>query len=117
MPTISEPEPEQAGLEAAAVELVKLLDTDHPEVVEQALEAVLGYSDDPEGIALLRDLPPPADASQALLRLAARSVSNPKLRTDAAVALVNLSSDAEIADDLAQAGAAATALAPLSARP
>ena len=64
MPTISEPEPEQAAVEAAAVELVKLLETDHQEVVEQALEAVLGYSDAPEGIALLRDLPPPTDAPQ-----------------------------------------------------
>ena len=109
MPTISEPEPEQAAVEAAAVELVKLLETDHQEVVEQALEAVLGYSDAREGIALLRDLPPPTDAPQALLQLAARSVSRPKLRTDAAVALVNLSSDAEIADNLAQAGAAGTA--------
>ncbi len=111
MPTVSEPEPEQAGVEAAAVELVKLLEAEHQQVVEQALQAVLGYSDDPEGIALLRDLPPPSDVAQALLQLASRSVSAPKLRTDAAVALVNLSSDAEIAANLAQAGAGATALA------
>jgi hypothetical protein len=111
MPTISEPEPEQAGMEAAAVELVELLESDHQAVVEQALQAVLGYSDDPEGIALLRDLPPPAAAPQSLLQLAVRSVSQPKLRTDAVVALVNLSSDAAIAAELSQAGAAATGLA------
>ena len=40
---------------------------------------------------------------QALLSLSVRSVSSPKLRTAAAVALVNLSSDAAIAQDLAQA--------------
>ena len=39
------------------MELVELLESDHQAVVEQALQAVLGYSDDPEGIALLRDLP------------------------------------------------------------
>lgn len=111
MPTISEPELEQPGLDAAAVELVKLLEAEQQAVVEQALEAVLAYSDDPEGIALLRDLPTPTNAAQSLLQLASRSVSTPKLRTSATVALVNLSSDPEIAADLAQAGAAATALA------
>ena len=111
MPSITEPEPEAQDLEAAAAELVGLLLHEHPVVVDQALQAVLSYSDDPEGIALLRDLPPPSDAPQALLQLAERSVAQPKVRTDAVIALVNLSSDAAIASDLSQAGVASTALA------
>lgn len=114
MPSITEPEPEVEDLEVAAAELVSLLLHEHPAVVDQALQAVLSYSDDPEGIALLRDLPVVEgrpDAPQALLQLAERSVAQPKVRTDAVIALVNLSSDAAIASDLSQAGVASTALA------
>ena len=94
MPTITEepePEPEALAQQQQILQLLQFLAAPQPEVVEQALAAVLAFSDDPEGIALLRDLPPPANAPDALLQLAVRSVATPQHRTDAAIALVNLS--------------------------
>ena len=94
MPTITEepePEPEALAQQQQILQLLQFLAAPQPEVVEQALAAVLAFSDDPEGIALLRALPPPANAPDALLQLAVRSVATPQHRTDAAIALVNLS--------------------------
>eukprot|EP01044_Picomonas_judraskeda_P025997 COSAG03_NODE_7739_length_878_cov_0.973042_1_plen_67_part_01 len=44
MPTVSEPEPQQAGMQAAAIELVKLLEADHPEVTSLILSHSLSFS-------------------------------------------------------------------------
>eukprot|EP01047_Picozoa_sp_COSAG01_P057755 COSAG01_NODE_6716_length_3531_cov_3.330711_1_plen_405_part_00 len=105
-----EPEPEpQAELE----QLLDFLSSADPQVVEQALAAVVAYSGSEDGIALLRESPEdgPTAAALALLRLATRSVNSAARRTQASVGLVNLSADGIIARGLVAHGAAGSALA------